>query len=82
MADLYDLIADLRSRGEPAALATIVRVKGSSPGKESMKMLVRADGLVIRDLCVCCETGCSTCDLENGRIERPPRGNLTGRYLP
>jgi xanthine dehydrogenase accessory factor len=44
MADLFDLIADLRSRGEPAALATIVRVKGSSPGKESMKMLVRADG--------------------------------------
>jgi len=44
MADLYDLIADLRARGEPAVLATIVRVKGSSPGKESMKMLVRADG--------------------------------------
>lgn len=44
MADLFDLIADLRRRGEPAALATIVKVKGSSPGKESMKMLVRADG--------------------------------------
>lgn len=44
MADLFDLIAELRSRGEPAALATIVKVKGSSPGKESMKMLVRADG--------------------------------------
>jgi len=42
--DLFDLIADLRSRGEPAALATIVRVKGSSPGKESMKMVVKEDG--------------------------------------
>lgn len=44
MPDIYDTIHELRSRGEPAALATIVRVKGSSPGKESMKMLVRADG--------------------------------------
>jgi xanthine dehydrogenase accessory factor len=44
MADLFDLIAELRARGEPAALATIVRVKGSSPGKEAMKMLVREDG--------------------------------------
>jgi len=46
MVDLFELIADLRRRGEPAALATIVRVKGSSPGKESMKMLVRNDGSI------------------------------------
>lgn len=42
--DLFELIARIRARGEPAALATIVRVKGSSPGKEAMKMLVREDG--------------------------------------
>ncbi|MEN8148458.1 MAG: XdhC/CoxI family protein [Planctomycetota bacterium] len=46
MADLFDLIADLRRRGEPAALATIVRVLGSSPGKPAMKMLVRVDGSI------------------------------------
>lgn len=46
MPDLFDLIADLRHRGEPAALATIVSVKGSSPGKQSMKMLVTVDGRV------------------------------------
>lgn len=42
--DLFERIHVLRSRGEPAALATIVRVRGSSPGKESMKMLVLEDG--------------------------------------
>ena len=45
--DLFDHIAAIRARGEAAALATIVRVKGSSPGKEAMKMLVRADGSFI-----------------------------------
>jgi xanthine dehydrogenase accessory factor len=44
MPDIYTEIAQLRERGESAALATIIRVRGSSPGKESMKMLVRADG--------------------------------------
>jgi len=46
MSDLFDLIADLRRRGEPAALATVIRVRGSSPGKEAMKMLVRNDGSI------------------------------------
>ncbi len=45
--DLFEHIAGIRARGEAAALATIVRVKGSSPGKEAMKMLVKADGSFI-----------------------------------
>jgi xanthine dehydrogenase accessory factor len=45
--DLFEHIAGIRARGEAAALATIVKVKGSSPGKEAMKMLVRADGSFI-----------------------------------
>jgi xanthine dehydrogenase accessory factor len=45
--DIFEHIAAIRARGEAAALATIVRVKGSSPGKEAMKMLVRADGSFI-----------------------------------
>jgi len=45
--DIFDHIAGIRARGEAAALATIVRVKGSSPGKEAMKMLVKADGSFI-----------------------------------
>jgi xanthine dehydrogenase accessory factor len=42
-----DLLAELerlRSAGERAALGTIVATAGSTPGKESMKLLVREDG--------------------------------------
>jgi xanthine dehydrogenase accessory factor len=44
MADLYREIVRLRERGEPCALCTIVKTNGSTPGREAMKMLVRADG--------------------------------------
>ena len=44
MPDLFEEIVRLRRAGEPAALATVVRTEGSSPGAESMKMLVRMDG--------------------------------------
>ena len=33
----------LRQAGEPAALCTVLLTRGSTPGKETMKMLVRAD---------------------------------------
>ncbi len=42
--DLYEEIARLRRRGEPAVLCTVLLTRGSTPGKETMKMLVRADG--------------------------------------
>lgn len=44
MTDLFEEIVALRRRGEPAALCTITSTVGSTPGKASMKMLVRADG--------------------------------------
>jgi xanthine dehydrogenase accessory factor len=44
MADLFREIVRLRERGEPCALCTIVKTNGSTPGREAMKMLVRADG--------------------------------------
>jgi xanthine dehydrogenase accessory factor len=44
MVELYTEIVRLRERGEPCALCTIVKTNGSTPGKEMMKMLVRADG--------------------------------------
>lgn len=34
----------LRRAGEPAALCTVLLARGSTPGKETMKMLVRGDG--------------------------------------
>jgi xanthine dehydrogenase accessory factor len=42
--DLYEEIVRLRQSGEPAALCTVLLARGSTPGKETMKMLVRADG--------------------------------------
>jgi xanthine dehydrogenase accessory factor len=42
--DLYDEIAAVRARGEPAALATVIGTRGSTPGRSAMKMLIRGDG--------------------------------------
>jgi len=42
--DIYEEIVSLRSRGIPAALATIIARKGATPRKDSTKMLVYADG--------------------------------------
>jgi xanthine dehydrogenase accessory factor len=45
--DIWEEIVACRQRGEPAALATIVSTMGSTPGKDPMKMLVRADGTFV-----------------------------------
>jgi xanthine dehydrogenase accessory factor len=45
--DIWEEIVACRRRGEAAALATIVSTKGSTPGKDPMKMLVREDGTIV-----------------------------------
>jgi xanthine dehydrogenase accessory factor len=42
--DLYQEMADLRSQGLRAALATIIVTKGATPRKDSAKMLMYEDG--------------------------------------
>lgn len=42
--DLYGEISEIRKKGKRAALATIVRVRGSIPSFEAAKILVRDDG--------------------------------------
>jgi xanthine dehydrogenase accessory factor len=42
--DIFDEVVRLRREGIPAALATIVGTRGSTPGRESMRLLVLADG--------------------------------------
>jgi xanthine dehydrogenase accessory factor len=42
--DLFAEIAALRASGEPAALATVIGVRGSAPARDAMHLLVRADG--------------------------------------
>ncbi len=42
--EIYSELVELQRAGRSCALATIVRTRGSTPGKESMKLLVRDDG--------------------------------------
>jgi len=42
--DIFEEIVNLRRAGVPAALATIVGTRGSTPGQESMRLLVKEDG--------------------------------------
>ena len=42
--DLFEALAEVRRSGEAAALATVIGTRGSTPGKETMRLLVFADG--------------------------------------
>jgi xanthine dehydrogenase accessory factor len=46
MIDVFQEIAEMRARGERGALATVVSTTGSTPGKETMRLLVRESGSV------------------------------------
>ena len=45
--DLFEEIVRMRRAGEPAALCTVLLARGSTPGKDAMKMLVRGDGSIL-----------------------------------
>lgn len=47
MIDIFEAIATMRARGERGALCTVVSTKGSTPGKETMRMLVRESGAFV-----------------------------------
>jgi xanthine dehydrogenase accessory factor len=44
---VFEALLEAQSKGEPAALATVVSVKGSVPRHEGSKMLVRRDGSIV-----------------------------------
>jgi len=44
--DVFEEIAEMRDRGERGALCTVISTTGSTPGKETMRMLVRESGAV------------------------------------
>ena len=44
MENIYSKIAQVIEQGQRAALATVVKSTGSTPGKESAKMLITDDG--------------------------------------
>ncbi|RMH05263.1 MAG: xanthine dehydrogenase [Planctomycetota bacterium] len=63
--DLYEEIVRLRAAGAPAALCTVLLARGSTPGKETMKMLVRADGTTLGSIGGgCVEEDCRRLALE------------------
>lgn len=45
--DLFEEIVRMRREGSPAALCTVLLTRGSTPGKDAMKMLVRGDGSIL-----------------------------------
>lgn len=42
--DIFEEVAEMRARGERGALCTVVSTTGSTPGKETMRLLVRESG--------------------------------------
>ncbi|MFH0813040.1 MAG: XdhC/CoxI family protein [Pseudomonadota bacterium] len=47
MDDIYEEILRLKSKGECAALATVISTSGSTPREQGAKMLVRQDGSIL-----------------------------------
>jgi xanthine dehydrogenase accessory factor len=47
MLDIFEEIARMRAAGERGALATVISTHGSTPGKETMRLLLRESGSVV-----------------------------------
>ncbi|HGY90164.1 MAG TPA: xanthine dehydrogenase [Planctomycetes bacterium] len=63
--DLYEEIVRLRRERIPAALATVVSTRGSTPGKLAQKMLVRGDGTILGTI----GGGCVEADVIRGALD-------------
>lgn len=63
--DIFEELVRLRAQGEPAALATVVATRGSTPGKETMRLLVRADGT----FCGTVGGGCVEADVVDAALD-------------
>jgi xanthine/CO dehydrogenase XdhC/CoxF family maturation factor len=57
LRDILSTLADLRARGEPAALATITRVKGSTYRREGARLLIKQDGTTVGSISGGCLEG-------------------------
>ena len=78
MKDIYKEIVRIIESGEKAALATVIGATGSTPGKESAKMLIRADGSSVGSI----GGGCTEADVwalarEVMETEQPLRKSFT-----
>jgi len=57
LRDILSALADLRARGEAAAIATVVRVRGSTYRREGARLLIRADGRTLGSISGGCLEG-------------------------
>lgn len=57
LRDILSALADLRAHGEPAAIATVVRVRGSTYRREGARLLIRADGRTLGSISGGCLEG-------------------------
>src|SRR5580658_4586313 len=76
--DVFDELLRLRNSGQKCALATIVQVRGSIPGFQSAKLLVREDGSMVGTI----GGGCVEAEVWNAardvmQTERPRHMNFT-----
>jgi xanthine dehydrogenase accessory factor len=85
MDDVYREIVRIRESGGRAALATIIATRGSSPGKQAMKLLVLEDGRTVGTV----GGGCVEADVHDAALlairDETPRlleFSLTERGLP
>jgi xanthine dehydrogenase accessory factor len=47
LRDILDALGEAQARGEPAALGTVIRVRGSTYRREGARLLIRADGRTV-----------------------------------
>jgi xanthine/CO dehydrogenase XdhC/CoxF family maturation factor len=47
LRDILDALAEAQRRGEPAALGTVIRVRGSTYRREGARLLIRTDGRTV-----------------------------------
>jgi xanthine dehydrogenase accessory factor len=82
MEDIYEEIVRIKNQGDICALASIIKVKGSTPRAEGSKMLVRSDGTMLGSIGGgCLEASVWEAAKEVIRLETPKLMDfdLTGR---
>ena len=83
--DIFEEIVRLRRAGVPAALATIVATRGSTPGRETMRLLVLEDGTFLGTVgggCLEAEVYEAAKDVIRDEQPRTLQFKLTERHSP
>jgi len=80
MLDVFEELARMRARGERGALATVISTRGSTPGRETMRLLVKESGSFVGTIgggCVEAEVVDAALEVLRDEIPRRVRYRLT-----